>query len=52
MSLPLNKILCGNSVEKLKLMSDSSVDLTVTSPLLSLHQNLLESGTVSSKMEN
>jgi DNA modification methylase len=31
-SLPLNKILCGNSVEKLKLMSDSSVDLTVTSP--------------------
>tara|TARA_B100000214_G_scaffold105383_1_gene73997 strand:+ start:1539 stop:2798 length:1260 start_codon:yes stop_codon:yes gene_type:complete len=32
MSLPLNSILCGNSVEKLKLLPDGSVDLTVTSP--------------------
>jgi len=30
--LPLNRILCGDSVEKLKNLPDSSVDLTVTSP--------------------
>jgi len=32
MDMELNKIVCGNAIEQLKLLMDESIDLTITSP--------------------